>query len=169
MSDDVSSKSELLARIDTAWAAFKAALDQIDPASMTTPGVETTWSVKDVLHHITAWETHMIRTFEAAATGQRPEHALGLTTSEHIDALNANFYAAGVDRPLDDVMADLLTTHALAVTAVANTPAPDLFEPDRFEWRFGNPLWRHVGGNMFWHYEEHQAALEQWAAAHPGS
>ena len=125
MSDDFSSKPELLARIDSAWSAFKNALDQIDPVSMTEPGVESNWSVKDVIHHITCWEHHMIRTFEAAAAGQRPEHALGLTTNEHIDALNAQFYASGVSRSLDDVLADLLTTHAQAVTAVANTHASD--------------------------------------------
>lgn len=167
MSDEFTSKSELLTRLDTAWAAFAAALRQIDPASMTEPGAEASWSVKDILHHIASWEAHMIRTLEAAVSGQRPEHALSVSSDADIDALNADFYAAGATRSLDDVLLDSLATHAAAVTAVINTPAPDLFEPDRFEWRSSGPLWHHVGGNTFWHYEEHLESLDAWAATHP--
>ncbi|HNP86424.1 MAG TPA: ClbS/DfsB family four-helix bundle protein, partial [Kouleothrix sp.] len=59
MSDTPGTKAELLERIRSSYAALNALVLQLSTAQLTQP-IDTTWSVKDMLAHITAWEQIML-------------------------------------------------------------------------------------------------------------
>jgi hypothetical protein len=40
----------------------------------------------------------------------------------------------------------------------------DLFDPNRFAWRRGSPLWDLVAGDTYEHYNEHMQSIQQWLA-----
>ncbi len=166
MAEEITSKLELIARIQASRAALESALAQIAPDAMETPGVTNDWTVKDVLFHITAWEGVMMNTLSAVSANRAPDHADSIT-DEMVDDMNAGFYATAQVLDLDAVQSSFQRIHTRAMAAVETCSEDDLFDPTRLPWREGQPLWQHVGGNTFWHYEEHLDALQSWAQAHP--
>jgi hypothetical protein len=47
---------QLVKKLEQSWAALKESYDGLSDAQLTAPGVMDTWSVKDILAHVTTWE-----------------------------------------------------------------------------------------------------------------
>ena len=54
-------KDELLAMIQSGYEQFEALLATLSEGQMTIAGVNGSWSVKDNLAHLTAWENYQAR------------------------------------------------------------------------------------------------------------
>ena len=54
------SRSRLLRRIAAAWQDLLAACDGLSDAALLEPGVTGTWSVKDIIAHVTVWEAEAL-------------------------------------------------------------------------------------------------------------
>lgn len=157
--DNPATKDELLHLVRTEWAVFEDILKQVQQQKMVEPNVENGWSVKDILAHITAWEKLMCQWLEEAVRGDIPERP---QDDAGIDRLNARLYAQNRDKSLDEVLADFQNTHQRSLKVIQLVPENDLFDPQRFDWREGDPLWYMVGGNTFWHYREHSESIQAW-------
>lgn len=160
--DEPQNKAELLEWVVDGRATLVHLVSQIPRQHMLAPGVEADWSIKDILAHITSWELKMCEVFAEVQAGQAPSN--WPATNEAVDALNAEFTRANKDKPLDQVLQEFETSYPQALAAVEAMPEAVLFDPDRFTWRQGRPLWWLVAGNMFGHYGEHIPALEAWLA-----
>jgi hypothetical protein len=153
-------KAELLQFVQDGRHQFKAILNEIPQERMEEKGVETNWSVKDILAHITAWETKMTQVLGAMQTSdERPDWPVG---DEGVDALNATFYEANKNKPLAQVLTEFEASYPRALAATEAMSETDLFNPDRFAWRKGRPLWWMVAGNTFGHYWDHIPNIEAW-------
>src|SRR5918999_5462853 len=78
--------SGLLAEADAARRRFLAALDDVDPAMATTPGIVGEWSARDLVAHVAWWCDHGSDALDLATSG------LGDTFSystDDTDAMNA--------------------------------------------------------------------------------
>ncbi|MCA9937291.1 MAG: ClbS/DfsB family four-helix bundle protein [Anaerolineales bacterium] len=160
------SKAEMLHRMAQERARLEAALAALTPAQMLLPGVEADWSVKDILAHIVSWEMFMHQGITAAWRGETPHT---LQTDAEVDQMNAAFFRENKDRALDDVLAAFADAYEQSRRMVLDTPDADLMEAERFPWRQGRPLWLLVGGNTWWHYEEHRQSIERWLAQNQGA
>ena len=157
------SKAEMLARMQEERARLEAVLGQLSPAQMALPGVEADWSVKDILAHIVAWEGFMRSRMAAALRGEMP----GTPQSDaDVDQMNAGFFQANKNLPLEEVLAKFADSYQQSYQLVVDTPEADLEDAERFPWRRGRPLCMLVGGNTWWHYEEHRQSIETWLAQH---
>jgi len=67
------SKQEMLDLISSEWEALGAVIDLMDRETMSQAGAESTWSVKDIMAHISAWEKLMIRWLEESLRGETPQ------------------------------------------------------------------------------------------------
>jgi len=65
-------KSVLLATIRASYDRFQVRLAPLSEVQLTTPGAIGTWSIKDVLAHLTAWHELGAREYQAIAQGQEP-------------------------------------------------------------------------------------------------
>jgi hypothetical protein len=63
------------------------------------PGPQEDWSVKDLIAHITWWESFILQRVTDLIGGARPEPA------EHQDVLNARVHEQHADSPFDEVLA----------------------------------------------------------------
>ena len=63
------------------------------------PGPQEDWSVKDLVAHVTAWESFILERMTDLVNGEKSEPA------EHQDVLNARAYEQHKDSPLADVLA----------------------------------------------------------------
>ncbi len=131
---------------------------------MAQPGVESNWSVKDILAHIMAWEKRMVQWLEESLRGEVPERPAPGMSWDDLDRLNEQIYRENRDRALDEVLADFRQSHEESLRVVEAIAEEDLIEPERFEWREGDPIWHMVAGNTWWHYKEHRETISNWLA-----
>lgn len=153
-------KEELIATVQTAYDQFEALLASLSEEQMTTPGVNGSWSVKDNLAHLTAWQIYQATRQEATLKGE-PEPPDPAPNAKSEDEINEYIYQQHKDQPLADVLADfraayqriLASTQALSWEAL-NSPFP---------W-YGNdtPLGAYTLGNTAGHYEEHGGFIQRW-------
>lgn len=158
--EELTNKKDLMERVQTSWANWKALLAPIPMARYLEPGVEADWSLKDIVAHVAGWENLMAGWMEAVMRDETPEG--WPNSNEAVDGINAGLYAENRDKLLADVMVTAAKAHERAVAAVTAVPEANLFAKDMYDWRDGLPLWGLVGGNMFWHYEEHMASIQAW-------
>src|SRR5512143_607925 len=69
----IMTKDELIQKIESEWDNLQAALDGLTEEQMHQAGVVGEWSIKDVLAHITAWQTRLITTMFKAEKDVRPD------------------------------------------------------------------------------------------------
>jgi hypothetical protein len=63
-------KSALLYWLQEAYRQWEVFLDQFDPSRMDQPGVTGSWSMKDVVAHLTGWNRYLVARLQAAQRGE---------------------------------------------------------------------------------------------------
>jgi hypothetical protein len=158
-------KQEILDLISSEWDALQALLQDFDSEKMIQPGVVGGWSMKDILAHITAWESLMIQWLEESLRGETPNRPSPGSSWDDLDSFNEQIYQENRNKTLDEVQQAFSEIHQHAVRTVESMEEKDLFDPDRFAWREGDPIWHLVAGNMWWHYKEHRKSIAEWRAS----
>lgn len=153
-------KAELLQFVRNGRVQLTTLISQIPADRMLETGIESDWSIKDILAHIAAWETKMSQVFAEIRTNEAPSD--WPTTDEAVNALNAHFYETNRDKSLAQVMSDFEAAYPKALAAAEAMSEADLFDPHRYEWRQGRPLWWMVAGNTYGHYEDHIPNIRAW-------
>ena len=144
-------RSTLAQTIAAGRTRLDAALAEIDDAAMLDV-VDATWTRKDVLAHLEAWERRVVRLLATLRAGDRPDGSI------ETDALNERFYRENRDRSLDDVRVGERDAYAALLTAIDGASDEELFDGNHFPWTDGDALADWFRGNSDEHYDEH---LEQ--------
>jgi len=165
MSDTPATKAELRERIDSSYASLEHILAQLSDAQLTTP-IDGSWSAKDLLAHVAAWEQIMIHFH----VGDRSfEDVTGLTTvpyaSTQVDQINEALYARDRELPLPQVLQSFRSTHQELLAMLGDMSEADLARPYAPEGRSGSPLIQWIIGDSYDHYDEHRATLERVLSA----
>lgn len=147
-------KQELLTRAAEEYRALQAALQGLNEARMAEVWLGS-WSVKDVVAHLSGWHREMIPLLERLARGEKPVPA-GVSY-EDVDAWNARFVAAARDRSAAELLLELDASHEAFMRAAAAVPE-ERFQPGRTAWRL-------VDGTSAHHYREHAEQIRAWRAA----
>lgn len=152
-------KDELIKQIETEWDNLQAALDGLTEEQMHQPGVVGEWSIKDILAHITAWQTRLIATLFKVEKGFTPDTTEG---GETVDQLNEKFYQEMKDRSFDQVWDDLDASYHQILGRLKGWKEKDLCDAKRFKWMNGQPFVEYVAGDSYEHYAEHAAQIREW-------
>lgn len=161
---DPTTRAELLRDMQAGYATFEAVIAPLGETQMTTPGVNSDWSIKDIVAHIATWQARAARSLEFAARDEEPQHDVPVNNEEEMHAFNAATFAANRSRPLAQVLADFHASYRQLLVAVEALNEDALFDAKRFAWMEGDPLWKVVAGNTFGHYPEHITMIEEWQA-----
>ncbi len=156
-------KTALIERIDHAFEKLMAAVEgQSDEAMIERRGPET-WSWKDTLAHIAAWEQILVRFHMGGEDLEQvigfPGVVYGVTSFDEINAhLNAR------DRHLspEESLAFLRRTHEQVMRAIHEFPEADLHQAHPHLNKDAAVLvtWiDYIAANTFEHYEEHMAVV----------
>lgn len=144
-------RQQLLVALYAGRERLRAALAGIPNAAML-DRIDETWTRKDVVAHLEAWERRVVELYEKLQRGERPPDSM------ETDALNARLHLAALDRPLDDVRAGEEEAWQRLLRLVETASDAELFDPDRFAWTDGDPFVDWITGNAHEHIDEH---LEQ--------
>jgi hypothetical protein len=144
-------RSSLRDAIETGRTRLEAALARYDDTTML-DRVDETWTRKDVLAHLEAWERRVVDLLARLRTGDVTDDAI------ETDELNARFYARDRDRALAEVRAGEAEAYRALLAAIDGASDEELFDGTHFAWTDGDPLAGWFRGNGDEHYDEH---LEQ--------
>ena len=95
-----SSIEALVVELADARAAFRAALDDIDPELLTTPGLVGDWSARELVAHLGYWTGHAADALHAAEEGRAAEFD---AEAVDVDARNATVARVAAASDFDTV------------------------------------------------------------------
>jgi hypothetical protein len=153
--------TQLLDTMRAARSDWEVLLAEAGEARLTEPGVEGDWSLKDLIAHITYFETWATNCLMAIRRGEplpQPEYK-GLS----IDEENALIYDRQRALPLADVLRDSQISFQRSLESVQGLPDNDLYDLEftrasGIEWSVHDLL----EGDTYGHYQEHLTAARAW-------
>lgn len=152
-------KQELIAEVRQARADMMEALEGLPADAMLRPGVIGMWSIKDILAHLSIWQSELITALDQLDNPTRVPHVAEI---EDIDEFNAEQYRVNVRRPLDVVIEDFEGVHKHLIKTIEELDEKILNDGRRFPWMEGEPLWYLIAENGYWHEQEHAEEIRAW-------
>jgi hypothetical protein len=164
----VTTKAELFADIEPAWAALNAVLDRLTPTQMTAFTDAQGWTVKDHLIHLAAWERSMVFFLQ----GQPLHIGLGVDETLYLDLegddddINAAIQQQRQDLPLAEALGQFRDAHGQLMKLLGPLTDADLQKPYRHYLPNepgdgdGPSAINLIYGNTAHHFREHLAWIE---------
>ena len=162
MTETLKSKAELLELVRSEYAALERAIGRLSEAQLTAP-IDGSWSAKDILAHIAAWQQILIefhiggRPFEQAAPGIAANYR-----TDGVDTINEALYQRDRERPLAEVLDAFRRSHQRTLATIEGMSETDLFRaytPPGRDPSDGGQLINWIAGDTYEHYEEHRGTI----------
>lgn len=160
MTEEPFNKQFVLQQLDHQRAAFEELLAQFHPSQMDTIPIQDSWTIKDILAHISAWERELLRWLDMAASGKPPDIPAPGAWTDYIERFNTDAYQQDRDRPLATVQGEFQQVYARMRRALAELPE----NPEDKLWSVwygGEPPWRLLA-TFSEHYQEHARPIQEW-------
>lgn len=154
----MNNKEQLLEELRTARSNLLDAIDGLTPEQMRMPGACGIWAVKDVLAHLTAWESELVTGIHQAHRKHPPQIAV----IEDFYEWNDEQYHLSASRPLEAVMEDFTSVHTILIRTISELDGRTLFDRRVYEWMEGEPLAYLIQETASWHENEHADDIRQW-------
>jgi len=145
-------RTQLLQRLDKAWIAFRGSYAGLSKSDLLEPGVTKTWSIRDIIAHVTTWEEEALKHLPAILQGRRPPRYS--VTYGGIDAFNALMTTTKARLSLAEVFRQQEEIHRQVLDAVGRAPDDQLVRETRFR--------RRLRLDTYHHYPKHTEAIRRW-------
>lgn len=141
---------------------WNALLAQVGMDQMEMPGVEGTWSVKELVAHLTWYERVVVEgAQQVLGTGTYTRARNGLA-GLGMDERNAHIAAESRSRPVGDVLAEAEHVFTQLLAVIAACPEDILNDPQRLGLPNEMVPWMAVANNSYAHYRQHEQAVRAW-------
>ena len=154
-------KSDLLDVIHTERERLDKLIELLADDQMIAAGVEASWSVKDILAHIAAWERVAYDRIQAALSGESLNFPL-IKSDADVDQFNADVCAKNKDRSLEKVMKEYHESHQDFLDLIETLQDEFLASPLPFDWAGKLTAQVMISANTHWHYIEHAETISKW-------
>jgi len=148
-------REQLLKRLQQAWTEFQQSYAGLPDADLMRPGVTGTWSVRDIIAHVTWWEEEALTHLPLVLAGGRPPRYS--VTHGGIDAFNAKMTEQRKPWSLAQVLTQQDVVHRRLVALVQGAPEEQLSGDTRFR--------RRLRLDTYGHYPKHARAIRTWRAS----
>ncbi|MBD3335908.1 MAG: ClbS/DfsB family four-helix bundle protein [Candidatus Eisenbacteria bacterium] len=145
-------RQQLLGRLESAWRDLRASYAHLPDSAMMEPGVTGSWSVRDIIAHVSSWEEEALSHLPGFVAGVRPpkySHRYG-----GIDAFNARVIEALKGLSLAEVLRRRDETHRRLLDYLRAVPEGQIARE--------TPFRRRLRLDTYGHYPKHAAAIRQW-------
>ena len=148
---------DLLERIREDRESLAALWGDLTEEQMTCyPGPQEDWSVKDLIAHVTWWESFIMEGVASLMRGEKSE------PSEHHDILNQRVHERNKDRPLGDLLADFDANWPKLEALVTSLNDEQINSPAYYPTYDGIALLPILGAGTFSHYPAHLTDLRAY-------
>src|SRR2546430_554251 len=148
-------KQQLLRRLDQAWAEFRESYAGLSDADLMRAGVTGTWSVRDIIAHVTWWEEEALTHLPLVLAGGRaPRHSVA---HGGIGAFHAKMTEQRKPRSVVQILTQQDEGHPRPGPFVHGAPEEQLSGDTRFR--------RRLRLDTYGHYPKHARAIRTWRAS----
>lgn len=151
-------KNDVVDELRAARTELMAALEGLTPEQMRMAGAVGIWSVKDVLAHLTAWESELVTALNQATKKRAPQIVL----IDDLDEWNAKQYHISAARSAESILVDFESVHNILCNMVAGYNEQALFDRLRYPWMEGEHLVFLIEENATLHEQEHTEDILAW-------
>ena len=144
-----SAKERVIEEIAKEWQNLEGLLAQVVPERMEEAGVVESWSMKDLIGHITTWEDKAVDRIRKYL----PDRDLEMLKWPDVDAFNERTVASKKAVPLAELRSALGRTHQEMVRIFSGLDE-EIFDRPEVEER--------IRIDTFAHYREHAEAIKSW-------
>lgn len=142
------------------WDEVLAGLSE---TQLTAPLPPSTWSVKDVIAHLMAWQQISIARLQAAQLGSEPVFPNWLAgrdpeSEEDLEQFNARIYATYCEQPWSRVYQNWRDGFLRFLKLGQEIPEKDLLDTEKYPWLKGYALLAVLQGSCE-HHREHRDSL----------
>ena len=111
-----------------------------------TRGTLEHWSAKDIIAHISTWNSRLAKNIHTVSVGQTPTRGF-----DDFDEENKKIFEEHQDRSWEEIVSLAETAHQAILEQVGLLKDPDLQSVEFLPWQEGRPLWRQIVGNVYIH------------------
>ena len=153
--------AQLLDVMRAARSNWEALLAEAGEARLTEPGVEGDWSLKDIIAHITYFETWAADNVMSFRRGEpRPQSEY---TGLEVDEENARIYERLRAKSLTQVLQESQVSFQRSIEAVQGLRDEDLYDPKFVPVPNADfTIFDLIEGDTFEHYNDHSASVRTW-------
>jgi hypothetical protein len=152
-------RQKLLDRLDKAWQEFLDSYAGLSGADALKPGVTGSWSVKDIVAHVTTWEEETLKHLPGMLRGEK--HQRYSVQYGGIDAFNALMTEKKKRLSFSEVLQQQDEMHRRLVQYIESVPEEFLGSGTRFRHR--------LSMDTYSHYPKHATAIRTWRRGSRGS
>ncbi len=157
-------KSDLLHWLHEEVRQWDALLDEIGPARMELPGVNGTWTMKDMVAHQTGWNVWQVARFQAALRGEPEPPPPWPVELQEDDEVNSWIYEAYHKRSVEEVLDETRQLLQQLIALVENLPDDariEYLEPALYRVWLGEESYE--VSEFFNHFhDDHEADVYAW-------
>ena len=146
-------RKQLLGRIDRAWEDLRSSYSGLSESELIEPAVMGSWSIKDIIAHVTWWEEEALTHLPAILKGEKlPRYS---ATYGGIDAFNAQKHEEKKDLSISMVLQERDVTHRRLIDFLQRVPEAQIERETRFR--------RRLRLDTYGHYPQHAKVIREWA------
>lgn len=163
-------KGEFLAALRSERAQFETLLLAIGFDRMDFGGVSGSYSLKDIVAHLDAYNRALVIWLQEARVGR--VYVDPVLDQPDLDARNAAVYQANRDRPVTEVVESFRQTWDDLEACVALLTEEELTDAQLTawfvepRWQRRQPLWKCIANDSYEHLQQHIPDIERWLAQH---
>jgi hypothetical protein len=156
----MNTKSEMLALLQSEFDRWEQLLNTLSVEQITVPNFVSSWSIKDTLAHLMAWQVRSIARLEAATLNREPEFPrwpleLDPDFVENPDQLNTWLFQLYHAESWPAIHRAWQAGFQHFLKLARALPENDLLDPQRFPWMNGQPLMLVLQSSYDHHHLEH--------------
>lgn len=150
-------RSQLLKRLDEAWQTLIEAYSGLPGPTMAESCVTGSWSIKDIIAHVTSWEEESLRHLPLILAGEKtPRYS---ARYGGIDAFNALKTERNRELSLSEVLRQRDDIHCQLIQFIHTVPENQFVRETRFR--------RRLRLDTYDHYAKHAKAIRTWRERRP--
>jgi hypothetical protein len=158
-----SMKRHILAALREQFEQWDTVLARLSDGESAAPLPSSSWTIKDVVAHLWAWQQRTIARMEAALADREPVFPqwstdIDLATEDGVDRLNARVYATHRDHSWSPVYRQWREGFLYLLDISEQVNEQNLLDPSRYSWLAGRPL-ALILLTTYDHHQEHGEAL----------
>ncbi len=163
-------KIEVINKLNVVFWQWTNLLATLGKDQIHQPLEPSTWTLKDNLAHLWAWQQGSVARAEAALQNRSPIYpawweACGPDPNEDVDRTNDYIYLANKDKTWEAVSADWKSQFQRYLELLKQIPEKDLVEAGKYPWMSGYALIASPEGSWD-HHREHYEAFTDWLGIH---
>ena len=156
-------KDDLLAAMQKEHDLLGQLIDSLSPEQLatTSENIET-WTVKDILAHITAWEQMCLSWYQAGLRDEVPPMPAEGFNWRQIPDLNQQVYKKHRLDSIDDVLESFQVSYREILEVIQGISEEEMFTPQRYRWTRKNAMGTYFVSATSSHYNWARKEIKQY-------